>query len=208
MDKKFSEIEGLAGGQLRDLFAATEAVGEDDGGGVGGLNGGQQTLVGNGFGDFKFAGFEAEGASHSATPGLDGLDCGAGFAEQRDFAGRAAEDGFVMAVAVDKDVRALEAAGGKFRRAIGKPVSEQPDLAAQEFRARVIGEELWQFIFEDAGAAWLEEDEGQASFNLRSHAVEDTREIGASRAEKTEIVERTAAADVSLRNFDLKSSLS
>ena len=77
MGKKFSEMEGLARGQLRDLLAATETVGEDDGGWAGGLNGGQQTLVSDGFGDFKFTGFEAEGPCHSAAAGLDRLDCGA-----------------------------------------------------------------------------------------------------------------------------------
>jgi hypothetical protein len=131
MDKKFGEMEGLARGQLRDLLAATETVGEDDGGRAGGLNCGQQALVGDGFGDLEFAGFEAEGAGHSAAASLDGLDCGAGFAEQRDFAGRTAEDGLVMAVAVNEDVRALKAAGGKFGRAISEPVREQPDLPAQ-----------------------------------------------------------------------------
>ena len=208
MDKKFSEMEGLARGQLRNLLAATESVGEDDGGRAGGLNGWQQALIGNGFGDFKFAGFEAEGACHSAAAGLDGLDCGARFAEKRHFAGWTAEDGLVMAVAVNEDVRALKAADSKFRRAISEPVREQPDLPAQEPGAAIVGEELRQFIFEDAGAARLEEDEGQASLDLRGHAVEDAREIGAGRAEKTEIVERAPAADVAARNFDLKSGLS
>ncbi len=131
MDKKFSEMEGLARGQLRDLLAATETISEDDGGWAGGLNGREQTLAGDGFGDFKFAGFEAEGACHPAAAGLDGLDCRAGFAQQGDFAGRATKDGLVMAVAVDKNVRALKAASSKFRRAVGEPVGEQPDLPAQ-----------------------------------------------------------------------------
>ena len=109
MDKKFGEMEGLARGQLRDLLAATETVGEDDGGRARGLNGGQQALVGDDFGDFKFAGFEAEGACHPAAADLDGLDFGASLAQQSDFADRAAEDGLVMAVAVNQDVRALKA---------------------------------------------------------------------------------------------------
>ena len=207
MGKKFSEMEGLARGQLRDLLAATETISEDDGGWACGLNGGQQTLISDDSGDFKFAGFEAERAGHPAAAGLNGLDCGAGFAQQGNFAGRAAEDRLVMAVAVDKDVRALKAAGGKIRRAVGEPVGEQPDLMAQEFGARIVRKKLGQFIFEDAGAARLEKDEGQASLNLRSHAVEDAREIGAGLAEKTEIVERTPAADVAAGNFDLKSGL-
>jgi len=104
-------MEGLARGQLRDLLAATEAVGDQDGGWASGLNSGQQALVGDDFGDFKFAGFEAEGTGHSAASGLDGLDRCASLAQERDFAGRAAKDGFVMAVAVKENMRALEAAG-------------------------------------------------------------------------------------------------
>ena len=106
----FSEVEGLDVGELIDLLAATEAVGDDDGGGAGGLDGGKQAVVGDGPRDLEFVGFEAEGAGHAAAAGLDGLDRGAGLAEERDFAGRAAEDGFVMAVAVKENVRALEAA--------------------------------------------------------------------------------------------------
>src|SRR5271170_3918374 len=108
MSEKFSKMEGLAVGQLRNLLAATEAVGNDDGGWPGGLDGGEQALVGDDLRDFKFAGFEAEGAGHSTATGLDWLDRGACFAQQRDFAGRTAEDGLVVAVAMNQNVRALK----------------------------------------------------------------------------------------------------
>ena len=62
----------------RDLLAATEAVGDDDRLGTGGLDGGEQTVVGDGSGDFELVGLEAEGSGHAAAAGLDGLDLGSG----------------------------------------------------------------------------------------------------------------------------------
>ena len=101
--------------ELRDLLAATEAVGDEDGSRSGGFDGGEQILVGDGFRDFELIRLKAEGAGHAATAGLDGLDRGAGLAQEGDFTGRAAEDSFVMAVAVDENVRASEAAGTNLR---------------------------------------------------------------------------------------------
>ena len=78
-----------------------------------------------------------------------------------------------MAVAVNQNVRARKLAGGKLGRVGGEPVGEQPDLLAERCRARIVGEQLEQFILEDAGATWLKKDEGQAGIDLRRHAVED-----------------------------------
>ena len=209
--QNFSEVEGPDVGELIDLLAATEAIGDDDGGWGGGLESGKQAIVRDGLRDLEFIGFEAEGAGHAAASGLDGLDRCAGLAEERDFAGRAAEDGFVMAVAVQQNVRALEAPrdeiGREIRRLGGEEIGEKPDLPAQALRAGVVGKEFQQFVFEDAGAAWLEEDERQASLDLRSHAAENFGEIGAGGREKAEVVERAAAADVALRGFNLKAGL-
>jgi hypothetical protein len=94
-----------------DLLAATEAVGNDDGGWSGGVYGGEQVEVGNGFGDFEFLGLEAKGTGHAAAGGVDEFDGGAGFAEECDLAGGSAEDSFVVAVAMNEDLRALKTAG-------------------------------------------------------------------------------------------------
>ncbi len=51
---------------------------------------------------------KTEGAGHAAAGRLDGLNRGARLAEQGDLAGRAAEDGFVVAMAVNEDVCALQ----------------------------------------------------------------------------------------------------
>jgi len=107
----FSEVHGLAVAELGDLLAATEAVGNDEGEGAGGLDGRQKAVVGDGLGDLEFICFEAEGSGHAATAGLDGFDGGSRLTKQRDLAGRAAEDGFVVAMTVDKNVLACQATG-------------------------------------------------------------------------------------------------
>ena len=165
--KNFSKVKGMTAGQLRDLLAATEAVSDEDRGRAGRLHSGQQALAGDGLRNFKFVGFKAEWARHSATASLNEIDVRSGSAEKRDLTRRAAKDGLVMAVTVDQDVCASEAARGKLRCAFGEPVGEQPDILAQAFRAGIVGEEFQQLVFEDAGTAWLEEDEGQAGLNLR-----------------------------------------
>ena len=95
----------------------------------------------------------------------------------------------------------------KLGRLGGEPVGKQPDLLAQALGSRIVGKEFEQLVLEDAGAAWLKKDERQPGIDLRSHAVENTREIGAGSGEKAEVVEWTAAADVAAWDFDLKSGL-
>jgi hypothetical protein len=46
--QNFNEVEGLDVGELADLLAATEAVGDHNGGGTGRLEGGEQAVVGDG----------------------------------------------------------------------------------------------------------------------------------------------------------------
>src|ERR1700728_4050635 len=111
--KDFNEVEGPAVGQLRDLFTATETIGDENGGWASGLNGREQALVGNCLRNFKFAGFEAEWAGHSTATRLNEFDRGSGCAQQLDLAGRTAKDGLVMAVTVNQNVCTREPAGRK-----------------------------------------------------------------------------------------------
>jgi hypothetical protein len=93
------------------LLAATEAIRNDDGGGSGGVDGGEQIKVGDGFGDFEFLSLESKWAGHAAAGGVDELDGCTGFAKKRDLIGGTAEDGFVVAMAMNEDLRALKTAG-------------------------------------------------------------------------------------------------
>ena len=92
--------------------------------------------------DFEFAGFEAEGAGHSAAAGLDGFDRGTGLAQESDFAGRAAEDGLVMTVAVNQDVRALKPAGSKVRRTSASQSARSQTCSLRRLARRIVGEEF------------------------------------------------------------------
>ena len=75
-------------------------------------------------------------------------------------------------------------------------------MFAKTLCAVVVREEIHQFVAEDAGAAGLKEDKEQAGVDLRSKPDQNLAEIGASLLQESEVVERTAAADVMARDFD------
>ena len=160
------------------------------------LDGRQQILSGDGLRDFEFVGFESERACHAAATGLDRFDRGAGLAQKRDLVSRAAKDSLVMAVPVDQNLRSCKAAGDQSGAFGSQPVGKQPDLLAHLARPRIVGKQLQQLVFEDAGATRLEKDEGQSGVDLRRHPLEHVGEISPRRAEKAEVVQRAAAADV------------
>jgi len=108
---------------------------------------------------------------------------------------------------VDEDVCTLEAVGGPIGSLGGEPVGKEPNLAAEFFGAKVVGEQLNQFIFEDAGTAWLKKDERKARVDLRGHAIEDFDEVTARGGEESEVIEGAAAADVALGDLDAEASL-
>src|SRR5580693_6509163 len=64
---------------------------------------------------------------------------------------------------------------------------------------------LDQLVLEDAGAAWLEEDERHAGFDLGRHAVENVLKVPPRAIKQAEVIKRTATADVPARDFDAKS---
>src|SRR5208337_469895 len=192
--------------QLVKLLAATESIGNHNRGWPSGLNGREQVLVGDGLRHLEFIGFETEGACHPAATGLDGFDRGAGLTQKHDFAARSAKNRFVMAVAMEENVRAservLEASGDKaVWRARGEKVGKKPDLLAQMLGAGIAGEKFEELVFEDTGATGLEKNKRQAGIDLRSHTTENLREIGAGGGKQAEIVERPAATDVPAGRF-------
>lgn len=86
---------------MGDLFAATEAVGDDEPV-VGGLaDGGHEFEFADGDGDVVFVALEAEGAGHAAAAGCGALEVDAEAAEDGLFGSHLGER-FVMAVAVEK----------------------------------------------------------------------------------------------------------
>ena len=97
----FREVEGVAGGALGDLFAAAEAVGDDEPVPRGFTDCGEKFEFADGGGNviFLFISFEAEGASHAAASGSWGLEVDADAVQQRFFGGHL-HDGFVMTVSV------------------------------------------------------------------------------------------------------------
>ncbi len=129
-------------------------------------------------------------------------------AQQRNFVFRTAEDRLVMAVAVDQDVRADQPAGGKSGSLRGQPVGQQPDVLAESRLARAsLGNSSSSSSLKTLAQLGSRKMNGRPASICGSHAVENLGQIGARRAQQAEIVERPAAADVALRNFNGKAGL-
>lgn len=86
----------------------------------------------------------------------------------------------------------------------GEPVGEEPDELAHALGARILGEQLEEFILKNTGAAGLEKDEWHVCFDQRSHAIEHAGQIALRGAEQAEVVEWTATTDVALWCLDLE----
>jgi len=204
--KDFGEVHGAARGVLRDLLAATEAIGDEESVGRGAADGGQQDAFTEDLRDLEFFALEAERPGHAAAAGVEQFDLSAGAAQEVDFISHL-HHGFVMAVAVEDDFRAGELRGLVVGRVADEEFAEEEGLVAQALGAWVRWEEVHQLVAEDTGAAGLEEDEGQAGVDLRGELVEDALEIGASLLQESKIVEWAATADVPARDFGGKSGL-
>src|SRR6266702_1731639 len=81
-------------------------------------------------------------------------------------------------------------------------LAKHDGLLAEADGTLVVREEVDQFVSEDGGTAWLQHDDGNSSGDLRREFIEDAQQVAARFVEKSEVVERTAAADVLLRNLD------
>src|SRR5882672_2133398 len=122
---------------LGNLFAATEAVGDDQPVGRSLADGWHQFEFADGDGDVVFIGFEAEGASHAATAGGGTLEVDAEAAEDGLFGGHLHE-GFVMAVAVEERF-ALEVRQWETPRVGFEELAKKKSLARQSLGPLIVG---------------------------------------------------------------------
>ena len=65
--ENFCQMKRASGRVLRDLLAATEAIGDKDGFGGGLADGGQQNAFGESLRNVEFFALEAEGTGHTAA---------------------------------------------------------------------------------------------------------------------------------------------
>ena len=199
----FGKVEGAARRVLGDLLAAAEAVGDEDGFGRSGADGGQENALADGLRDSEFFAFEAEGACHAAAAGVQKRDGCAGAAEDRDFVGHL-HHGFVMAVAVEDDSLARKVGRLEVGRVAGEEFAQEEGLVAQALGAGVAGEEVDKLVAEDGGATRFKEDEGESGVDLRGEVAEDFFEIASCCGEESEVVERATAANVFARDFEVE----
>lgn len=190
-----------AGRVLGDLFAATEAVGDEDVCRGGGTDGGQEDAFAEGLGNGVVFAFEAERAGHAAAAGVEEFDGGTGAAEPGQLVFHI-EDGLVVAVAVEDDARIGVLGRLVVGRVAGEELAEQEGLVGEAAGAVVAGEEVEELVAEDAGATGFEEEEGKAAVDLGREFREDAAEVVAGGIEEAEVVKRAAAADVLAGDLD------
>ena len=107
----------------------------------------------------------------------------------------------MVAVAVNDDLfvelRRLIVGG-----VLDEELAEEEGLVAEFGGAGIVGEEVGEFVAEDGGAAWFEDDDGCAGGELRSECVESFEEILFCGVEHAEVVKRTATAEVTIGQCD------
>ncbi len=149
----FGQVQGVTVGFLGDLFAATEAVGNDEPVGRRLPDGGKKFQFADGARDFVLLFLKTKSASHAAASGRGRGEVDAHAAEDG-FLGSHLHDGFVMAVAVNQrfagELRDREIFG-----VLLKEFAEQEDLFRERVGTFVVGEEVDQLVAEDGGATGL-----------------------------------------------------
>lgn len=191
----FGEVEGVAVGFLVDLFAAGEAVGEDEGivGGVADF--GEEEAFAALDGDIVVgAFFVSEGARHTAAAVLGFVEVGVEVLEEFLFVVHAHE-GFVVAVAVEEDFL-MECGGFEIGGVFGEELAEEEGLAGEALGVLGGGEEVGEFIAEDGGATGFEDDHGKSGLDVGAHDVHELVEPAFGGGDEAVVVEGASAAEV------------
>jgi hypothetical protein len=198
-------VNGSASCGLEDLFAATEPIGDDQRVRLCSSHGGKKHTFSYGLRCCELLFRKAEWASHAAASGVERLQGGPHFSQQRLFVFHFHER-FVMAMTVKHDFsiqsRWFIAGSMMFQK-----LTEQERLAPKPVGARISGEEVSQFIAEDRGAAWFENDDWQPGVDLRTQTLEDALEILLGFVEHAEVIQRAPAAEVVAGDSYLESSV-
>jgi len=191
-------MQGVTVGFLSDLLAATETVGDDEPVGGSVTDSGKQFEFADGARDCVLFFFKTKGAGHAAASGSGRGEIDAHAAENG-FLGGHLHDGFVMAMAMDERF-AGEFGDGEIFGVLFEKFAEQEDLPGERVGAVVVGKEVGEFVAEDGGAAWLENDDRRALFDLLIEGIHDFEEQGLGAVEEAEVVEWASAAEVRTRN--------
>ena len=187
---------------MRNLFAATEAVGNDERIRVSVADCGKKNAFPDRLRKGVFIFLKAEGTGHAATAGVRGDQVGTHFAEERFFVIHL-HDCFVMAMAVEQHFSS-EARRLKGRGVALEEFAEEECLAAEAICARVIGKQVAQFVAKNGGATGLEDDDGDAGINLRAEGGQDALQVLLGFVEHAEIVKGAAAAKMLAGDADVE----
>jgi len=110
-----------------------------------------------------------------------------------------------MAMAVNHDASPAHLRRLPVGGALREDLAQHHGLLAEADRARIVREEVDEFVAKDAGATGLKHDDRNTGIDLRLKLIEDAEQVAASLIQEAEIVERPAAADMCLRNLHISS---
>ena len=193
-------MERTDAGVLYDLFAAAEAVTDDDRLGGGFTDGWQKDALCELLRQVELVLFEAEWAGHAATAGVEKFNVRPGGAKESHFVGHA-HGRAMMAMAMD-DYLGIELWSPIRWSVFYKKFAKKERLSAELESAWIVRQQIGEFIAEDAGAAWFEDDDRGSVLQLRSQYVEDLEEVLLRGVEHAEVVEWTAATEMLLGEMD------
>lgn len=188
-------MKRTAGRVLGNLFPTTESVGYHDSLRGCLTDGGQKSALRQRLRNFILFPLEAKGSGHATAARVEKGDVRSGTAEQVELGGHF-EDGLVVTVAVEDDALSREAGWPVVRRPLGKEIAEEECLLTQSGGASVLGEEVVEFIAEDAGAGRLKKDDGQSGVDFRGKDCKDLLKIMARRGQEAKVVEGASAAEM------------
>ena len=197
-------MESVAVGALRDLFPATEAIGDNKSLGRSFANGWQQFQLSNLLRKLVLLLLKAKRSSHpTASRG--------GRVEVEPHAGkdclfvRHFHDGFVVAVPVDERFSA-KLRHDEVLRLLFQEFAEQVSLFGQSVGAIIVRKQVAELVAEDGYAAGLKADDWDSGGDFGTQDVERFEQQPLGPVQHAKVVQRAAAAEICLRNQDFIAS--
>ena len=145
---------------MRDLLLTTEPVADDESFFIP-ADSRKKDALSERLGDLILVDLEAEGTSHAAATGVQKLNIGSGGTQNLHLVLHALS-GVMMTVAMDDDLL-VDLRRAVIGRVLYEELAEEKRLVAKLCSARIVGEQIGQFVTEDRSAAWFENDDGSSS---------------------------------------------
>lgn len=196
-------MDGATERVLGDLLATTKAIGYEDRLRSGGTDGGEQYALGKRLRHVVSLTFEAKWPCHAATSAVKQGGVRACLTQKVHFRIHAAH-ALLMAVTMHDNAPPRQVGQMQVSLMLQKKLAEQGGLAGETAGTLIVWKKVEKLIVKDAGAAWLQHDDGHASVNLTGEAAKNAGKVRAGLIQKAKVVERAATANMLAGNLHAK----